>query len=86
VAVAVGVGVRVGVAVGTRVSVGSAVRVAATAVLTSEPNSLIEAALALDPQEVKTRAAIESTGKRILVGLCFISYLLSIVHESSIEG
>ena len=51
---------------------GSAVRVSATAVLTSEPNSLIEAALALDPQEVKTRAASEITGKRILAGLCFI--------------
>jgi len=72
VGVAVGVDVKVRVEVGTRVIVGSAVRVSATAVLTSEPNSLIEAALALDPQEVKTRAAIESTGKRILAGLCFI--------------
>ena len=72
VGVAVGVGVRVGVEVGTGVIVGCAVRVSATAVLTSEPNSLIEAALALDPQEVKTRAASEITGKRILAGLCFI--------------
>ena len=70
VSVGVGVGVRVVVEVG--VFVGSAVNVSATAVLTSGASSLIEAALALVPQEVRIRTPVESTGKRNLAGLCFI--------------
>jgi hypothetical protein len=75
---AVGVGVSVGVGVGIRVTVGagvfvgSAVNVAATAVLTSGPSSLIEAALALVLQEARTKVPIESIGKRNFAGLCFI--------------
>jgi hypothetical protein len=70
VSVGVGVGVKVGVGVG--VFVGSAVNVSATAVLTSGSSSLIEAALALVPQEVKIKTPTESRGKSNLAGLCFI--------------